>query len=274
MNVVAIIQARMTSSRLPGKVLLDLGGKPMLAWVIERASATKGVNQVVVATTLDPSDNPIHAYCLQKGYQVERGSVYDVLDRYYQTAKRHGAEIIIRITADCPLIDPKLIDSAVNLLLQDTQNPALDFVANRLPSPWMRTYPIGLDVEVFKFEALQMAWRSATAKNQREHVTPFLYEGTPADQLKPLPPPSTYASAITPGGFHIALMHHTPGYGHLRWTVDTPEDLDLVRAIVAKLPEGCTSWKDVLEIIQRNPELSQINAHVQHKTHLDVDDRI
>lgn len=273
MNVIAIIQARMASSRLPGKVLLDLGGKPMLEWVVERAGLAKTVDRIVVATTLDPSDDPVHEYCLQRGYLVERGSAYDVLDRYYQTARKHNAEIIIRITADCPLLDPELIDSAVNLLLQEHQNPPFDFVANRLPPPWERTYPVGLDIEVFRFEILELAWETATAKNQREHVTPYFYEGTPVVLLKPQAPPSVYSSAITPLGFHIALMHHAPDYGHLRWTVDTPEDLELVRAIVSRLPKDSSSWVEVLEVIHRNPELSQLNAHIQHKTHLDVDDR-
>jgi spore coat polysaccharide biosynthesis protein SpsF len=273
MKVIAIVQARMASSRLPGKVLLELGGKPMLAWVIERAALASTVDSVVVATTQAPSDDPVYDYCYQRGHLVERGSVYDVLDRYYQAASVHAADIIVRITADCPLLDPELIDSAVTLLHQENQSIPFDFVANRLPPPWVRTYPIGLDIEVFRFESLQQAWAAAAAKNQREHVTPFFYEGTPVDGLAPQVPPSEYSTAISPAGYRIALMHHTPGYGDLRWTVDTQEDLDLVRAIVSRLPADSSSWGDVLEIIHHNPELNQINIRVQHKTHLDVDER-
>jgi spore coat polysaccharide biosynthesis protein SpsF len=273
MKVVAIIQARMASSRLPAKVMLDLGGKPILAWVIQRAALAKAVDSVVVATTQDPSDDPVHDYCHRQGYLVERGSVYDVLDRYYRAAKAHSADIIVRITADCPLLDPELIDSAVTLLHQENQSFPFDFVTNRLPPPWVRTYPIGLDIEVFRFEILQRAWGAAAAKNQREHVTPYFYEGAPVGRLAPQTQTSEYATAISPAGFHIALMHHTPGYGDLRWTVDTQEDLDLVRAIISRLPADSSSWLDVLEIINHNPELNQINTHVQHKTHLDVDER-
>ncbi len=282
MKTIAIIQARMSSSRLPGKVLLDLGGKPMLEWVVERTRRAQLVNQVVVASTLDPSDDPIFEFCNQKDYRVGRGSVNDVLDRYYQTAKHFHANVVVRITADCPLIDPGLIDEAVRLLLSDTgaldlrmklSATRFDFVANRLPPPWGRTYPIGLDVEVFTFDSLERAWRTAIPKHQREHVTPFLYEGTPIDQLKYSIPNTPYSSAMTPDGQHIALLHHTPDYGDLRWTVDTPEDLELVRKIVSYFPDDTFTWKDVLALVQSHSELTRINAQVQHKTHLDVDER-
>jgi spore coat polysaccharide biosynthesis protein SpsF len=281
-KVVAIIQARMASSRLPGKVLLDIGGKPMLEWVVERARRAQTVPEVVVATTVDPSDTPVFEFCKQKDYRVGRGSVHDVFDRYYQAAKHFQADVIVRITADCPLIDPELIDDAVKLLLSQTDTlslrsrlsaPRFEFVANRLPPPWGRTYPIGLDTEVFTMEAFQRAKGQVVAKHQREHVTPFFYEGTPVDQLKYSIPNSPFSSAMTPEGNHIALMHHTPDLGHLRWTVDTPEDLDLVRTITSRFPDDRFTWKDVLAIIQREPELSQINARVQHKTHMDVDNR-
>jgi len=282
MNIIVIIQARMASSGLPGKVLLDLGGNPMLKWVVERARRAKRVDKVVVATTADPSDDPVFDFCQQHEIQVERGSAYDVLDRYFQTAKHNDAEIVIRVTADCPLIDPVMIDEAVDLLLPDPvlkhshqrhPKPQYDFVANRLPPPWGRTYPIGLDTEVFTFEILHKAWKMATAKNQREHVTPYFYEGVPAEQLKISVPSSTFSSAINPEGYSIALMHHSPNYGHLRWTIDTPEDFELVQAIVSHFPDDLFSWHDVLGVVQDNPELNQINAHVEHKTHLDVDDR-
>jgi spore coat polysaccharide biosynthesis protein SpsF len=282
MKTIAIIQARMSSSRLPGKVLLDIGSKPMLEWVVERTRRAQFVNEVVVATTLDPSDTPVFEFCKQKDTRVGRGSVHDVLDRYYQAAKHFQADVVVRITADCPLIDPALIDQAVRLLLSGTgaldlrlklSASRFDFVANRLPPPWGRTYPIGLDVEVMTFEALERAWRTAIPKHQREHVTPFLYEGTPVDQLKYSIPNTPYSSAMTPDGQHIALLHHTPDYGDLRWTVDTPEDLELVRKIVSYFPDDTFTWKDVLALVQAHPELTQINAQIQHKTHLDVDDR-
>ncbi len=254
----------------------------MLEWAVERTCRASRVQQVVVATTLDPSDDPIFEFCKRKDYRVGRGSVQDVLDRYYQTAKHFQAQTIVRITADCPFIDPNLIDEAVRLMLSGTgaldlrvklSAARFDFVANRLPPPWGRTYPIGLDVEVFTFDALERAWRTAIPKNQREHVTPFLYEGTPPEQLKYSIPNSPFSSAMTPDGQHIALLHHTPDYGDLRWTVDTPEDLEFVRKMASHFSDDTFTWKDVLDLVQKHPKLSQINAQVQHKSHLDVDDR-
>jgi len=277
-KVIAIIQARLSSSRLPGKVLLPIGGRPMLEWVVKRTHRARNVSEVVVATTIDPSDNPIVAFCMGEGFHFTRGSSHDVLDRYYQTARDYGPEIIVRITADCPLIDPGLIDEGVNLLSQVSNShysgsSGFDFVANRLPPPWGRTYPIGLDLEVFTFDFLQDAWKSAEAKHQREHVTPYFYEEIPADQLKFKGSNSKLTCAKRQDGRQIALMHHTIDYGDLRWTVDTPEDLELVRAIVSHFPDDTFTWMDVLELVLRKPELNQINAHIRHKNHLDVDDR-
>ena len=282
MKIIAIIQARMLSSRLPEKVMLDLGGKPMLQWVIERTGQASLVDVVVVATTLDPTDDRVFAFCRQMYFRVHRGSVYDVLDRYYRTAKEINAEIVVRITADCPLIDPDLIDEAIKLILPEPESlpmqaklksPRFDFVANRLPPPWGRTYPIGLDIEVFTFDILKQAWKLAKSKHQREHVTPYFYEGIPANQLNYVVKDSPFSSAMTSDGHHIALMHYTPDYGHLRWTVDTPDDLKLIRAIVSNFRDNSFKWKEVLSLVNHKPELSQINAHIQHKTQLDVDSR-
>ena len=281
-KVVAIIQARMAASRLPDKVMLDLGGKPILEWVVERTRRAKRCKEVVVATTLDPLDDPVFEFCRQKDYRVGRGSVHDVLDRYYQAAKHFQADVVVRITADCPLIDPVLVDQAVQLFLSNTGSlelravlaaPRFDFVTNRLPPPWGRTFPIGLDVEVMTYDALEQAKKRAVSQHQKEHVTPYLYEGTPAEQLKYKVEGSPYSSAMTPEGHHIALLHHTPDYGNLRWTVDTPEDLQLVREIVSRFPDDTFTWKDVLALIQREPALSKINSSIQHKTHLDTDER-
>ena len=278
MKTLTIIQARMTSTRLPGKVLQEIEGRPMLEWVVERARRATRVNQTVVATSLDPSDDPIFEFCKRKGYRVGRGSLHNVLDRYYQTAKHFQADLVVRITADCPFIDPALIDDAVRLLYSGTDALDLrkklsatrfDFVANRLPPPWGRTYPIGLDVEAFTFDALEKARRNAVARHQREHVTPYFYEGTPVDQLKYTQKDVPYSSAMTPEGQHIALLHHTPDYGHLRWTVDTPEDLRLAREIAAAFPDDTFSWREILALVQQRPELTRINARVHHKSLLE-----
>jgi spore coat polysaccharide biosynthesis protein SpsF len=278
MNSIAIIQARMSSSRLPGKVMLNIGDRPMLEWVVERTRRAHCLDEVVVATTIDPSDDPVFEFCRDKGYRVGRGSVHDVLDRYYQIAKQWQTEIVIRITADCPLIDPELIDQMMLVFTSDVgsqekRSHHFDFAANRLPPPWGRTYPIGLDIEIFTFDALKRAHQFAISKYQREHVAPYFYEGAPVDQLQYHDPGSLYSSAKSPQGFNIALMHHTPDYGKLRWTVDTPEDIELVRKIVEYFPDDTFSWLDVLRLIQKHPELTRINNKVQHKTHLDIDSR-
>ena len=261
-RIIAIVQARMASSRLPGKVLLDLAGEPMLARVVERARRAKTVDEVVVATTADPEDDAVAQFCERRGYPCYRGSQFDVLDRYYQAAKQAGADVVVRITADCLLMDPSLIDKTVlalfrlqpgNTLAAGAQ-PAFDFAANRLPPPWGRTYPIGLDVEVCTFAALERAWKEAEQPYQREHVMPYLYEEE--------------------GRFRVALVNHEKDYGSLRWTVDTPEDLHLLHEIYSRLPDSESfTWLDVLEVWQQEPELAEINASVQHKKMSDVDER-
>jgi spore coat polysaccharide biosynthesis protein SpsF len=278
MKSIAIIQARISSSRLPGKVLLEIGGRPMLEWVVERTRRAQCLSEVVVATTINPTDDPVFDFCQEKDYRVGRGSVHDVLDRYFQIAKQFQTDAIVRITADCPLIDPGLIDQVMHLFIsgmepQEQSVPRFDFAANRLPPPWGRTYPIGLDIEIFTFGALEQAHQRAISKHQREHVAPHFYEGTPVDSLKYQGPGSTYSSAVSPEGFKIALLHHTPDHGQLRWTVDTPEDLELVRKIVTNFPDDTFSWLDVLKLVQKYPELTRINDQIQHKTHLDIDSR-
>ncbi|MBC8333333.1 MAG: glycosyltransferase family protein [Anaerolineae bacterium] len=274
LKTIAIIQARMSSSRLPGKVLLPIGERTMLAWVVERTRRAATIDDVFVATTTDPSDDPVAEFCKAQGYRGTRGSIHDVLDRYYHTAKAARADVVVRITADCPLIDPVLVDDAVNTLIGGrTSTPRFDFVANRLPEPWGRTYPIGLDTEVFTFEALEKAWKRALLKHQREHVTAFFYDETPVEYLRPRVDNAPFSSGMTPDGMQIALLHHQPDYGHQRWTVDTPEDLELIRRIVARFPNDRFAWKDVLALVESEPQLMQINAQIKHKTHLDVDER-
>lgn len=283
-RTIAIIQARMAASRLPGKVLLDLGGQPMLARVVERTRRAQMVDDVVVATTLEPSDEAIVAFCDQRGYLCTRGSLNDVLDRYYQAARQYQAEVVVRITADCPVIDPALIDQAVqaflNAVVPDEQRSKIqnlkskihyDFVANRLPPPWKRTYPIGLDTEVTSFEHLEMAWREATQTYQREHVMPFFYEkALVIDSLSGAPIPPVYPQAR----FTVLYLHHKPDYGHYRWTVDTPQDLAVLRQVYDRFGgRELFSWQEVLALFQREPQLAEINADVPHKGFLDVDAR-
>ena len=248
-SVVAIVQARMGSSRLPGKVLADIGGKPMLARVVLRARRARLLEQVIVATTTDPGDDSIEAYCLSVGFPCFRGDPYDVLDRYYQAAKLFEADPIVRITADCPLIDPGEIDRTVQAFFDHK----VDFAANRLPPPWKRTTPIGMDTEVVRFEALARAWRKADAKYAREHVMPYLYEEE--------------------GRFNTLLVQHAPDLGHLRLTVDTAQDLELVREIYAAFGNRDDfTLSDILRLLDEKPGLLAINADVTHKGYQEVDE--
>jgi len=288
----AIIQARMSSSRLPGKTLMDISGKPMVLHVIERTMRAKMIDKVVLATTTDPSDDILEQFCQTHEVPCYRGSLSDVLDRFYQTALHFPSEIIIRLTADCPLLDPNLIDLTVMAFLGEfpIQTPTassqlpnyhslsdlpFDFVANRLPPPWKRTLPIGLDVEVCSFEALQRAWKEADQLHHREHVMTYLYEGLVFPQSGLTSETEWYLEqSTTPLGFKVALLNHFPDYGSLRWTVDTPADLEFVRQIYARFESQVRfGWQEVLDLLELEPELTCINADVKHKSAFDIDQR-
>jgi len=257
-RVVAIIQARMSSSRLPGKVLRDISGRAMLARVISRTSRATTVSQVLVATTTDSSDDPVVAWCDLIGVSCTRGSLLNVLDRYYQAASQAKADVVVRITGDCPVIAPDLIDDCVNTLLKGS----FDFTCNRLPPPFTRTYPIGLDTEVCTFAALERAWSEAKEIFQCEHVMPYLYEGVELSVVS-----AQLSKGISQRGFRVAQLHHDPDYGQMRWTVDTPEDLEFMRQVYSRFDgRDDFSWQDILALIQREPELAAINSTVRHKT--------
>lgn len=273
MNVVAIIQARMASSRLPGKVLLDIAGQPMLVQVVERTRRAETLSHVVVATTDELSDDAIAMLCEERNYLYTRGSRQDVLDRYYQAACAFQADIVVRITADCPIIDPNMVDETVDALFDcpmpisisqlssQSSSPGdqeleikYDFAANRLPPPFHRTFPIGLDTEVCTFSALEQAWLEADQPYQREHVMPYLYE--------------------VEGRFRVFQLNHDPDYGDLRWTVDTAQDLAVIRRIFDHFGKrNDFSWQDVLALNNAKPEMFSINANIIHKSMNDVDHR-
>ena len=246
-RVVAIVQARMGSRRLPEKVLADIQGRPMLQRVITRVGRAKWPRQVVVATSRNPDDGPIAELCARLGVPCTRGSAEDVLDRFHQAAIETQAEAVVRITADCPLIDPILIDETILAFLR--AEPPVDFACNRLS--WDRTYPIGTDTEVCSLQALHIAWREADQPHQREHVMPFLYENQ--DRFRVL-----------------QVRSSDPELGKLRWTVDEAEDLEFVREVYARFGRDDFSWLDVLALLQREPELARINMAVVHKSHRHV----
>ena len=269
-KVTAIIQARMGSSRLPGKVMKDIAGQPMLARVYTRTSRAARVDQTLVATTLETADNPIAEYCDFSGIPFYRGSQFDVLDRYYQAALQAKADVVVRITADCPVIDPTLIDDVVNTLTGTGDgDPGFDFAANRLPPPRHRTYPIGLDVEACTFRALKEAWTAGKEPQHREHAMPFFYEGVELASVS-----RTLETGVSPRGYKVALLNHTTDFGEYRWTVDTSEDLEFMRQIFTRFNgRDDFSWKDVLDLVHNEPGLMEINAGVKHKTLKDIDHR-
>lgn len=239
-RVVAIIQARMGSTRLPGKILRDIAGEPMVMRVVQRARRASSLVEVVVATTTDPEDQAVVDVLTARAIPFVRGHPADVLARYLTAAQTFSAEVIVRLTADCPLHDPEVIDKTVHAFLSELPN--VEYASNRL----VRTYPIGLDVEVVTYPALQRAADEATETYQREHVTPYLYE--------------------VEGRAQLLSVQSEKDYGHYRWTVDTPEDLEFVRQVYARFPgQPDFGWRAVLDLLEREPDLIRINAHIPQK---------
>jgi glutamate-1-semialdehyde aminotransferase/spore coat polysaccharide biosynthesis protein SpsF (cytidylyltransferase family)/predicted dehydrogenase len=233
--VVAIIQARMGSSRLPGKSLADIEGRPMLVRVIERAKRARLVDRVVVATTTAPVDDVIEKLCRENDVRCYRGSENDVLDRFYAAARAEKASQIVRITADCPLIDPEVIDRVVKRF----QRGDVDYASNAM----VRSYPDGLDTEVFSFSALERAWHEARKTSEREHVTPYLRSEK----------------------FRTANVENdsTSMYQHYRWTVDELEDLEFIRSVYRAFHnKESFGMTDVLQLLQRNPGLEKMNSEI------------
>ena len=238
LKVVAIVQARMGSRRLPGKVLKDLEGESVLARVVNRLRRARLIDEVLVATTDRASDDAIVEECRRWTVSVSRGDQEDVLDRYFRAAQLSKADIVVRVTSDCPLIDPEVTDRTIAAFLEVQP----DYASNVLT----RTYPRGLDTEVMSFASLARAWQEARKPYEREHVTPFLYEH--------------------PGEFKLLSVTGEADYSSHRWTVDTPEDLALVRAIYLRLkdkPEFL--WRDVLDTLDREPGLSDLNRSIMQK---------
>lgn len=228
----------MGSTRLPGKVLKDIGGETMLARVIGRLRRAKLIHEVLVATTNTALDDVVVGECRKGSIPVSRGDEKDVLDRYFRAAQLAQAEIVVRITSDCPLIDPDITDKTIAAFLES--HP--DYASNVM----RRTYPRGLDTEVISVAALERAWRQARKPYEREHVTPYIYEH--------------------PAEFRLLSVTGEEDYSSHRWTVDTLEDLEFVRSVYKRLAsDAAFSWRDVLELLKREPELAEVNRFVQQK---------
>ena len=253
MKVVAVIQARMGSTRLPGKILMDLCGAPMLQHVVERVRAASTIAEVIVATTDLPEDDATEAWCRSAGVTCFRGSENDVLDRFYQAVQPTDAGAVARFTADCPLLDPAIIDLIIGQFLE--RQPDCDYAVTH-------RYPRGLDTEVFKRSALEQAWRDDADPAWREHVTVYLYNH--------------------PELFGLHYHEHEVDCSGQRWTVDTLEDLEFVRTLIGflqteqsgrrgstALPSDATKitydWHKVLHAISEHPEWAALNQGVQQK---------
>ncbi|NJN96690.1 MAG: NTP transferase domain-containing protein [Anaerolineales bacterium] len=232
MKTVAIVQARMASTRLPGKVLAEIAGQPMLYHVIQRTQQTKNLDLVVVATSTNQADDAIAQFCQTANLPFFRGSENDVLDRYYQTAHHFEADTIVRLTADCPLLDPEVIAKVV----QTFQVGAFDYVSNTLKC----TYPDGLDTEVFSLTALTQAWQEALLNSEREHVTPYIWKN--------------------PTKFRLGNVVGERDLSALRWTIDEPQDLAFVRAVYEHLGSDSFGMAAILNLLETHPHLSETNA--------------
>jgi spore coat polysaccharide biosynthesis protein SpsF len=242
LKVVAIVQARMGSTRLPGKVLKDLEGETMLARVVQRLSCSRLINEVLIATTNRVADDAIVEECRRCGVQVFRGDEEDVLDRYFRAAQLTGAEVVVRITSDCPLIDPGVTDKTIAAFLRPQGQASPDYASNVV----VRTYPRGLDTEVMTAQALERCWRVAKQPYERTHVTPYIYEH--------------------PAEFKILSVTGEKDSSRHRWTVDTPEDLEFVRAIYARF-KGRDDFRepDILALLEHEPGLMELNHSIMQK---------
>lgn len=242
MKTVAIIQARLGSTRLPQKIQRDIEGKTMLERVVARVEQSELTDEVVIATTELPSDQPLVDFCRQRSWSVFRGSENDVLSRYVGAATAFLADRIVRITSDCPLIDSGLIDEVIQV---SRLEKGVDYCCNFYPQ---RRYPRGLECEVLTRECLHRIDRLAKAPEFREHVTLFAYRNARL--------------------FSIGSVTGENDFSHLRWTVDTEEDMQLVRAIYrhfAELGQKSFDWKDIIAAFETHPQWYQINHHVLQK---------
>lgn len=238
MKTVVIVQARMTSTRLPGKVLKAVLGRSLLDYQIERLRRISSANEIVVATTINKTDQPVVDLCDKLSIACYRGSEDDVLARYFSAAQQYAADIIVRVTADCPLIDPRIVDQAIQYYREHCQE--IDYVR-------LEHYPRGLDAEVFPMTVLAACCREATALADREHVTPFIYRH--------------------PERYRVRRLYAEQDYSQHRWTVDTPEDFALIQKIIEALYPVKPQFGlgDILKIINEYPEWQAINAAIKQK---------
>lgn len=241
MNTIAIIQARTGSTRLPRKILKEINQKTILSHVIERVKQAKQIDEIIIATTNSKEDGEIVSNAIAEGVKYFRGSEEDVLSRYYEGAFKYKADIIVRITSDCPLIDPNIIDEIVEFYKEHDYK----IVSNASADINQRTYPRGLDTEVFSFVELEKAFNQAHEKYQREHVTPYIYENANK----------------------IYYYKNDENYSNYRWTLDTTEDLEFIEKVYSYLYKDKHDFymKEIVELLEKHPELVKINSHIEQK---------
>lgn len=239
MSTVVIVQSRMGSTRLPGKVMMPLAGKPILSRLLERLDRMKVPHRTVVATTTSAADDILANFCAEHGVDCFRGSEEDVLSRYFAAAQQFGADLIVRVTADCPLLDPAVIDQAVEAMA--VAHGSIDYVSNMLKP----TYPYGMAVEVFSMRSLTLAHQNANQIAEREHVTPYIY--------------------WNPDQFRLQNIALSSDLSHHRWTVDTSQDYELVKLIFEKLYPSRPHFglNDILKLMDEHPDWSMINQAIQ-----------
>ena len=238
-RVVAVLQARTGSTRLPGKVLLPLGGRPMLHLIVERVRGSRALSELVIATTTDSRDDAIGRLAGELGVGCFRGSEEDCLDRYYQAARQSRADVVVRLTGDNPLVDGDFVDWVVGRYR--AADPACDYADTSIS----KTFPLGLSVEVFSFEALATAWREDDNPAWREHVTPFIYR--------------------QPHRFRTLHLASPEDFSRIRATVDTPEDLIVMRHVYEHFGNRPFSWRDAVALLQSRPEWLSLNRAVPQK---------
>ena len=232
-----IIQARTGSTRLPGKTMMSIDeNDTVLSFGIKQVKSSKIIEKIVIATTDLPEDDLIVEYMKKLNVPCFRGKSKDVLDRYYQCAKKFDFSIIVRITSDCPLIDPLIIDDVISYFLKNNE---YDYVSNVHP---ITTFPDGTDVEVFSFKTLEKSWKEAKKPSEREHVTPYIY---------------------TCKKFHLGNVKNLKDLSNLRWTVDHEEDLDLIKEIVRKISKRPILMSDILDLFSKSPHLKDINNGIK-----------
>lgn len=239
LHIVTVIQARIGSTRLPGKVLLPLSGKPLLLHLVNRVQQAKNIGRIVVATTTSPQDDPIEELCVNEGISCYRGHPTDLLDRHYRAGVNYGADAVVKIPSDVPLIDPDIIDRVLQVYLDKPK--ALDYVSNLHPP----SYPDGNDVELISMWALKKAWFESLQPFEREHTTPYIWERP--DQFR-------LANVLWENGLDYSMSH--------RWTIDYPEDYAFIKSVYDNLyPLKINfSLNDILSLMDSNPELMTINA--------------